>query len=148
MRPTVLRFCCVVFLALLWLAGTPVAAYEVPALNTAPVVVVGKVRKVWVDDSTAAKGYVLHLIEIDVEKVEKAEKVGAGEEPKPGKVLYAWTPFFKDVPGVVAPAGDLPRVKPAEGATVRMYCTIEKDGRYTVLMNAVAIKVLAEPKKE
>jgi hypothetical protein len=147
MCPIFPRFWCLVALALVWLASTPVSAFEVPKLETAPVVVVGKVRAVYVDDSTAAKGYVLHLIEIDVEKVEKAEKVEAGEEPKPGKVLYAWTPHFKDVPGVMAPAGALPTVKPVKGDIVRMYLNSYKDGRYTVLMNYTAIKVIAEPKK-
>ena len=139
MRPIVPRF--LAALALAWLVPTPVSAFEVPKLETAPVVVVGKVRRVYVDDSTAAKGYVLHLIEIEVEKVEK------GDEPKPGKVLYAMTAHFKDVPGVRAPAGALPKVKPAEGATVRMYLTSHKDGQYTVLMNYTAIQVVAEPKK-
>jgi hypothetical protein len=146
MRPIVSRFWCVA-LASVWLTSATVSAFEVPDLKTAPVVVVGKVRKVWVDNSTAAKGYVFHLIEIDVEKVEKAEKIEPAEGPRPGKILYARTPFFKDVPGVMAPAGDLPRVKPAEGATVRVYCTLEKDGRYEILMNAVAIQVVTEPKK-
>jgi hypothetical protein len=142
------RFWCVALLASAWLTSAPASALEVPALKTAPIVVVGKVRAVRVDDSPAAMGYVLHLIEIDVEKVEKAEKVAPGKGPEPGKVLYAHTPYFQDVPGVMAPVGDLPRVKPAKGATVRMYCTVRKDGRYDVLMNAVAIKVLVEPKKE
>ena len=118
-------------------------------MKTAPVVVVGKVRAVYVDDSTAAKGYVIHLIEIEVEKVEKAEKVEKGEEPKPGKVLYARTAHFKDVPGVIPPAGALPQVKPAKGDTVRMYLTTQdqKTGQYSVLMNYTAIKVIEEPKK-
>jgi hypothetical protein len=147
MCPVFPRFWCLAAVASAWLASTPVSAFEVPELKTAPVVVVGKVRAVYVDDSTAAKGYVLHLIEIDVEKVEKAEKVEAGEEPKPGNVLYARTPYFKDVPGVIPPAGALPTVKPATGDAVRVYLNPYKGGRYTVLMNYTAIQIIKEPKK-
>jgi hypothetical protein len=147
MRLTIPRLSYFAAIALLGFASTSTSAFEVEKLDTASVVVVGKVRAVYVDDSFAAKGFVIHLIEIEVEKVEKAAKANTSEEPKPGKVLYAVTPFFKDVPGVTAPAGALPRVKPAKGDDVRMYLTSHKDGRYTVLMNYVAIEVITEAKK-
>jgi hypothetical protein len=144
MGPTVLRFCCVAFFAWTWLAVKPASAAESEKLDTAPVVVVGKVRVVFVDDSTAGKGYFVQLIEILVEKVEKA---GPGEEPKPEKVLYARTPRFRDVPGVIPPAGVLPVVEPAKGDAVRVYCRRDKDGTYSVLMNAEAVTIVEAAKK-
>ena len=144
MHPTVRRFCCVACFAFAWLAVKPASAAESQKLDTARVVVVGKVRAVFVDDSTAGKGYIIQLIEILVEKVEKA---GPGEEPKPEKVLYACTPRFRDVPGVIPPAGVLPVVQPAKGDTVRVYCYRDKDGTYRVLMNAKAVRIVEAAKK-
>ena len=112
MHPTVRRFCCVACFAFAWLAVKPASAAESQKLDTARVVVVGKVRAVFVDDSTAGKGYIIQLIEILVEKVEKA---GPSEEPKPEKVLYACTLRFRDVPGVIPPGGGSPGCRADEG---------------------------------
>jgi hypothetical protein len=119
-------------------------ASEPDNLDSATVVVVGKVRAVFVDDSSADKGYVIQLFEILVEKVEKA---GTDKKAKTGQVLYAKTPRYRDRIGVRAPVANLAYVEPAAGDVVRVYCYRGEDGTYRILFNSQAIKMVEAARK-
>jgi hypothetical protein len=128
--------------ALMWLVTASATAAESQKLETATVVVQGKVRAVFREDPEGDGALVRLLFEVDVDKVEKAGPDGL----KPGKVLYAWTHRVREVPMKIAPAIILPFVKPAKGDTVKVYCYRQEDGSHCILMHAQAIQVLERAK--
>jgi hypothetical protein len=129
--------------ALVWLVTASARAAESEKLETATVVVQGKVHAVFRAEGEKDGPLVRILFEVVVEKVEKAEPEG----PKQGQVLYVWTHRVREVPMKVAPAIILPFVRPAKGDTVKVYCYRQKDGRCRVLMNAAAIRVIERAKQ-
>lgn len=140
MRP--IAFVC---FAWVWLVAVPARAAESEKLETATVVVQGKVRTVFREEGENDGPLVRILVEVVVEKVEKA---GPDDGPRPGKVLHVWTYRVREVPMKIAPAIILPFVRPAKGDTVKVYCYRQEDGAYRVLMNAAAIKIVKSPKQQ
>jgi hypothetical protein len=139
MRPVV--FGCVL---LVGAVTVPVMAAESQKLDTAHVVVEGKVRTFFHNEPAADSPVITELIEVLVEKVEKAP---ANDGTATGKVAHLRTYRIRDVPGKIPPVGMLPYVRPAAGDNVKVYCYREEDGTYRILMNPEAIKIVA-PKKE
>ena len=127
-----------------WLVTAPARAAESEKLETATVVVQGKVRTVFREEGENDGPLVRILVEMVVEKVEKA---GPGDGPRPGKVLHVWTHRVREVPMKIAPAIILPFVRPEKGDTVKVYCYRQEDGGYRVLMHAAAIKVIERAKQ-
>jgi hypothetical protein len=130
--------------ALVWLVATSARAAESQKLETATVVVQGKVRAVFREDPEGDGALVRLLFEVEVEKVEKAGPDGL----KPGKVLYAWTHRVREVPMKIAPAIILAFVKPAKGDTAKVYCYRQEDGSHCILMHAQALQVLERAKQQ
>src|SRR5262245_8320538 len=83
MRP--IAFVC---FAWVWLVAAPARAAESEKLETATVIVQGKVRTIFREEGENDGPLVRILVEVVVEKVEKAKP---GDGLRPGKVLHVWT---------------------------------------------------------
>jgi hypothetical protein len=145
MRQFVLGSGCLALLAVTSLVPNTTRAAESVKLETAAVVVEGKVQAIYHDEPATEEPVISYLIQIVVTKVEKASP---GDGPKPGKVLYAGTYRIRKVPGKPVPGAMFAAARPSKGDTVRLFCFRTDDGAYQILMNPEAIRVIELAKNE